>query len=244
MKFISSLLSRLLHAYANSKTNSNSSEEAPINSIPREVFTEILAKVASASLVDHFNANQSCKLFREAGSDNLIFQHASVEQLPIIQWYMKPEVSSFLKQCEEAQNPEVLYRQGMLLYKSASLGHIVAAYVLGIILIDAGDDEEDVLRGKQLLTQKSGCTRKRSRNGEIEECRKKAKKSIDGMWVNNSLSGAKKYSCNNLECTARNQTYEADNQVLECETCSCNKELAYFYDILGIMNNYSITSLK
>ncbi|KAI3851855.1 hypothetical protein MKW98_025294 [Papaver atlanticum] len=229
-------MSRLLHAYANSKTNNNSSEEATINSIPREVFTEILAKVASASLVDHFNANQSCKLFREAGCDKLIFQHASVEELPIIQWCPKPEVSSFLKQCEEAQNPEVLYRQGMLLHKSANLGHVVAAYVLGIILIDAGDDEEDVLRGKQLLTQKR-CTRKRSRSGEIEECRKKAKKSISGMWVNNSLSGAKKYSCHNLECTARNQTYEADNQVLECETCNCKKELAYFYDMLGIMNN-------
>ncbi|KAI3874104.1 hypothetical protein MKX03_029780 [Papaver bracteatum] len=159
---MSSLLSRLLHAYGNSK--SNSSEEAAINSIPREVFTEILAKVASASLVDHFNANQSCKLFREAGSDNLMFQHASVEQLPIIQWFPKPEVSTFLKQCTIAQNPEVLYRQGM---------------------------------GKQLLTQKQ-CTRKRSRSGEIEECRKKAKKSIGGMWVNKSLSGAKKYSCNNL----------------------------------------------
>ncbi|XP_026416257.1 F-box protein At1g67340-like [Papaver somniferum] len=251
MKFMSSLLSRLLHAYTNSKTNSNSSEEAPINSIPREVFTEILAKVASASLVDHFNANQSCKLFHEAGSDNLIFQHASVEQLPIIQWYPKPEVATFLKQCEEAQNPEVLYRKGMveffhnnetelgkeLLQKSANLGHVVAAYVLGIILIDAGDDEDDVLRGKQLLTQKSRCTGKRSRNGEIEECRKKAKKSIGGMWVNNSLSGAKKYSCNNIEYTARNQTDEAENQVLECETCNCNKELAYFYDMLGIMNN-------
>ncbi|KAI3940621.1 hypothetical protein MKW92_047111, partial [Papaver armeniacum] len=75
-----------------------------------------------------------------------------------------------------------------LLQKSANLGHVVAAYVLGIILIDAGDDEEDVLRGKELLTQKSSCTRnKRSRSGEIQECRKKAKKSIGGMWVNNSL---------------------------------------------------------
>ncbi|KAI3940620.1 hypothetical protein MKW92_047110, partial [Papaver armeniacum] len=55
----------------------------------------------------------SCKLFREAGCDNLIFEHASAEQPPIIQWYPKPEVSTFLKQCEEAQNPEVLYRQGM-----------------------------------------------------------------------------------------------------------------------------------
>ncbi|XP_026411145.1 uncharacterized protein LOC113306420 [Papaver somniferum] len=153
MKFISSLMSRLLHAYADSKTNSNSSEEATIKSVPREVFTEILAKVASASLADHFNANQSCKLFHEAGCDNLIFQHASVEELPITQWYPKPEVSTFLKQCEEAQNPEVLYRQ------------------------------EDVLGGKQLLTQKSRCMGKRSRSGEIEECRKKAKKSIGGMWI-------------------------------------------------------------
>ncbi|KAI3897360.1 hypothetical protein MKX03_021955 [Papaver bracteatum] len=153
-----------------------------------------------------------CELFREAGCDNLIFQHASVGELPIIQWCPKPEVFTFLKQCEEAQNPE-------LLQKSANLGHVVAAYVLGIMLIDAGDDEEDVLRGKQLLTPKSRCMSKRSRSGEIQECRKKAKKSIGGMWANNSLSGAKKYSCNNLECTARNQTYEADN---ECETCNCN----------------------
>ncbi|KAI3897358.1 hypothetical protein MKX03_021953 [Papaver bracteatum] len=170
-------MSRLLHAYANSKTNGNSET---INSIPRELFTETLAKVASASLVDHFNANQ------RYGISN-------------------PEVSTFLKQCEEAQNPEVLYRK-VLLQKSANLGHVVAAYVLGIILIDAGDDEEDVLRGKELLTQKSRRMRKRSRSGEIQECRKKAKKSIGGMWVNNSLSGAKKYSCNNLQCTARNQT--------------------------------------
>ncbi|KAI3991755.1 hypothetical protein MKX01_038153 [Papaver californicum] len=253
-----------LRAYGSSVIRSDSSAEEAIgkssykegrtmiNSIPHEVFTEILAKVASASLIDHFNANQSCKLFHEAGCDNLIFRHASVEELPIIQWCPKSEVSSFLKQCEEAKNPEVLFRQGMveffnnketelgkkLLHKSADLGHIVAAYVLGIILIDAGDDE-DVLMGKQLLsrslTQKR-CTRKRSRSGEFEECRKKAKKIIGGMWVKNSLSGAKRYTCNNLKCTARIQTYEADNEVLECETCNCNRELAYFYDMLGIIN--------
>ncbi|MCL7048696.1 hypothetical protein MKW94_012283 [Papaver nudicaule] len=176
--------------WSDSKINSNSSAKAiisdtsnnregttMINSIPHEVVTEILAKVASASLVDHFNANKSCKLFHEAGCDNFILRHASVQELPIIQWCPnKSKVSStFLKQCEESQNPEVLYRKGMeLLHKAANLGHVVAAYVLGIILLDDAGDDQEVLRGKQLLSRsltREKCTRKRSRSGgEIEEC--------------------------------------------------------------------------
>ncbi|MCL7048311.1 hypothetical protein MKW94_012345, partial [Papaver nudicaule] len=85
-----------------------------INSIPHEILGEILANVASSSLVDHLNANQTCKLFNEAGQDEFILRHASIDKLPVIQWTPKREVASFLKRCEHAQNPEILYRQGMV----------------------------------------------------------------------------------------------------------------------------------
>ncbi|KAI3997699.1 hypothetical protein MKX01_040672 [Papaver californicum] len=223
-------------------------------SIPHEVLTEILAKVASSSLVDHLNVNQTCKFFHEAGQDDFILRHASIDELPVIQWISKAEVASFLKRCEHAQNPEALYRQGMveffynnqielgreLLQKSSDSGHKVATYVLGIIFLDSGDNQS-ILRGRELLnrilTKRSN--NKTSRGEDVEECRKKSRRVIRQLWVNNSLNPSQCQTCNSSSCLSSQKNtngWSSDYEDMsDCEICRCNREFSHFTKmVLGV----------
>ncbi|KAI3963618.1 hypothetical protein MKW92_036651 [Papaver armeniacum] len=225
-----------------------------IKSIPHEVLTEILAKVASSSLVDHLNVNQTCKFFHEAAQDDFILRHASLDELPVIQWTSKAEVASFLKRCEHAQNPEVLYRQGMveffynnqielgreLLQRSSNSGHTVATYVLGIIFLDSGD-HQSILRGRELLnrilTKRSN--NKTSRGEDVEACRKKSRRVIRQLWVNNSLNPSQSQACNSSRCTTgqKNVNGWSSNyeDMSDCEICRCNREFSHFTKmVLGV----------
>ncbi|EEF47549.1 conserved hypothetical protein [Ricinus communis] len=143
------------------KPNSNR-----LSCMPRELLTEILARVASESFTDFFNAKTTCKEFLEAASDDYIFKHASIDCFPVIPWKITDDASTFLDKCKKSENPESLFRQGMIDYFSTTLeknsgldylkratnkGHRVATYVYGIIL--ACYDGELRQKGLKLLAK-------------------------------------------------------------------------------------------
>lgn len=51
----------------------------------------------------------------EATQDDSIFQHISINKFPIIHWIpLSDDARSFLTHCFHKQNPESLFRQGMV----------------------------------------------------------------------------------------------------------------------------------
>nr|XP_027060848.1 putative F-box protein At1g67623 [Coffea arabica] len=130
------------------------SSRTSILSLPTEVLSEVLARVASSSSADLFRAKLCCKLFNEVSEAKNIYQRVSLDRFEIVPWPKNHKVSRFLKKCRQSKNPEALYRKGVVdffsdkhedsalenLEEAANSGHADAAYALGIIYIFVGGD--------------------------------------------------------------------------------------------------------
>ncbi|XP_050211148.1 putative F-box protein At1g67623 [Mercurialis annua] len=164
------------------------------NNLPSELLTEILAKVASTSAIDLFQAKTSCKDFRLAASDDYVFQNIEIDSFVDKSWKIRQNgASNFLERCNKCGNPESLFRQGMIDYfsnlkidsgfeclkKAANKGHVVATYVYGIILVCYGGELRK--KGLKLLFEL-----KRRSNSRliVKECREKVRKIFYEMWPN------------------------------------------------------------
>ncbi|KVI05759.1 hypothetical protein Ccrd_015936 [Cynara cardunculus var. scolymus] len=85
-----------------------------VGSLPGDLLIDVLARVASSSFTDLFNAKLSCRDFLGAAEDEYIFQHVSIDKFPVIHWFPpSDELLSFLNQCIDKGNPEAMFRQGM-----------------------------------------------------------------------------------------------------------------------------------
>lgn len=137
-----------------------------ILSLPPELTTTILARLASNSLTDLFNAKLSSKHLFRAANDNYIFKHIAIGRaFERYKGYNKNEqLSSFIERCKECRNVEVLYRLGLSeffsseqhsgfenLKKAAEGGHVDATYVRGIILL-CSRDEHARQQGLEILS--------------------------------------------------------------------------------------------
>lgn len=89
-----------------------------IESLPKDLWTEVLALVASASFIDLFSAKLSCKDFHRIAEEDYIFEHVSLNKFYAIPWNQNAKASSFFERCKESGNPELLYREGMTDYFS------------------------------------------------------------------------------------------------------------------------------
>ncbi|GKV35164.1 hypothetical protein SLEP1_g43468 [Rubroshorea leprosula] len=164
----------------------SSSSSSSILSLPHELITtEILARVASCSSTDLFNAKLSSKDLLEAANDDHIFKHISIDKF---ERYITPydnqskQVSSFLQRCKECGNSEVLFRAGMSdffgskqesglknLKKAVENGHVDAIYVYGIILLCSGDENKRE-EGLKLL---SSFKKSQPKGFKLSECRER-----------------------------------------------------------------------
>lgn len=184
--------------------------------VPKELVTEILARVASLSVTDLINAKTSCKEFFEAALEDYVFEHVNITSFPVIPWWINHRASSFLERCKKSGNPEALFRQGMIDYfstlkhdsglkflkKAASKGHMEATYVYGIILVCYGGKHQN--KGVKLLSDL-----KRSKSSFIiTECRRKVQKIVRIMWVRNYIVGI-------------GQTEEKEKFLKKRKSCNC-----------------------
>ncbi|GAB2220420.1 hypothetical protein Droror1_Dr00008070 [Drosera rotundifolia] len=125
---------------------------SPIELLPSHLAVQILARVASSSLMDLYNSKLCCKELRQVTEDDYVYEHASIplEKFPVIPWSEEDDkVKSFLRRCMECGNTEALYREGMADYfsrmkaevgldnlrRAAAKGHAEASCVYGIILL-------------------------------------------------------------------------------------------------------------
>ncbi|EYU26998.1 hypothetical protein MIMGU_mgv1a013775mg [Erythranthe guttata] len=126
------------------------------DSIPHELVSEVLSRVASSSIKDIFNAKLSCKMLNEIAKDMYVYQRVSLDEVPIIPWKpISQEQETFLNTCLQSENPESLYRQAVLDYfnktnlestcmhlqKAVKNGHTGALYVTCIVLLFSGNEE-------------------------------------------------------------------------------------------------------
>jgi hypothetical protein len=213
---------------------------------PKDLLTEVLARVASASISDLFTAKLSCREFLEAASENYIFEHITIEKLPVIPWTISHGASSFLARCKENGNPEALFRQGMVeffssnkpesgfqhLKNAARKGHVEAIYTCGVILVCRGGQFKQ--EGIELL---SSLKHYKSRHRSIKECRDKIKEILQSMWIDRREAGigpeepeSHGRTCN---CSKFNKRGWIDEEeYTTCDYCVWDHEATLFCKIL------------
>ncbi|CAK7356025.1 unnamed protein product [Dovyalis caffra] len=220
------------------KTNSHEF----FKNFPKDLLTEVLARVASASFSDLFTAKLSCKEFLEVASENYIFEQITLEKFPVIPWRISHDASSFLDRCKENGNPEALFRQGMVEYFSskkpvsgfqylknaAEKGHAEATYVCGIILVCYGGQFKQ--EGLELLSSLKS-------SKSIRQCRNKLKGIVRSMWIDKSEAGigpaepkSHGRTCNCSKFTKRGWIDEEDFPT--CDSCIWDHEATLFCNIL------------
>ncbi|KAJ9554406.1 hypothetical protein OSB04_018451 [Centaurea solstitialis] len=214
-----------------------------VGSLPGDLLIDVLARVASSSFTDLFNAKLSCRDFLGAAEDEYIFQHVSIDKFPVIHWFPpSDELLSFLNQCIDKGNPEALFRQGMIeffslarietgleyLKRASEKGHVEATYVYGMILLSRGGQSSQ--QGLNILNSMKAS---RSKNLKIRDCRAKIKAIIREMWINNSIS------LNEVRCTCQERNnnkkvcflkrkFDEEEDIIGCESCGWHREVISF----------------
>ncbi|XP_022891615.1 uncharacterized protein LOC111406415 [Olea europaea var. sylvestris] len=85
-----------------------------IGTIPTDLASDIMARVAANSLTDIANIKLSCKVLKEIAEDPHVYQNASLKKFPVGHWWPpSKEEKTFLNKCWEYGNPELLYRRGV-----------------------------------------------------------------------------------------------------------------------------------
>ncbi|KAK9143188.1 hypothetical protein Syun_012588 [Stephania yunnanensis] len=222
--------------------------QCSLYTVCNDVLIEILARVASSSLPDLCSFKCANKLLHGLADDSYVFKHVSMEQIrPIPWWPLSIDELSFLRQCLESQNPEALYRLGMieffnkdhfevglaLLKRAASFGHDEATYALGMILL-CDEDAESRLQGIVVLDELEEALRQRYWCGyKISDCRKKCQKILRSMWVNCSLRPQELHACKNGCKRNSGRSWDPDDlNSFNCKSCKWDHEFKLFRSTL------------
>nr|GME12657.1 putative F-box protein At1g67623 [Ipomoea batatas] len=131
------------------------------NSLPHNLITDILVRVAAHSFKDFINVKLCCRGWNELGEDGYVLKHLSLHEfkewkllLPESEEY-KRKSSWLVNKCADAGNVEALYRKGLVGYiggsepekglqwlnDAANAGHGGAEYAAAMISILRGSEE-------------------------------------------------------------------------------------------------------
>lgn len=219
-----------------------------IKSLPNDLLIEVLAKVAASSYIDLIQAKLATKDFLEASNDGYVFRHVSLRNFRKLLWNNSPEFWSFIENCNNNENPESLYRKGMLeffthcreasglgyLKLSAQKGYVDACYVYGIIMY-ASNVKDDGLKYLKNCEMKL--------EYKMSECRRRVKSFVWCLWVNNKIclsENGERY-CSNVKnnCMINEKRKgwdwnDEDDYYGEhaCEECKWNGEVFRFCNML------------
>ncbi|KAK1358350.1 F-box domain-containing protein [Heracleum sosnowskyi] len=217
-----------------------------LDSVPTELLVEIVARVAASSFDDLCNAKFSCKTLHDFDDvdDKYIIRRVSLDKFHIIPWTSNKQAKEamFLDRCLDSGNPEALYRHGIIQYfgkteinsgieclrRAANSGHLVAMYVFGIILILHGGEDKEI--GMKIITDMK---RSQTRN-KIEEIRESFSRTLQLMWVQNTMVVGKARPICCRTHRAANSTFHLWKKFadLECEACCCDQEIINLWEIV------------
>ncbi|XP_027115600.1 putative F-box protein At1g67623 [Coffea arabica] len=216
---------------------------SPMISLPPELVTEVLARVASSSATDLFTAKLSCKVFSQIAEESYVYKRVSLDKFPVVAWHHRRQIAAFFNKCKCSKNPEALYRQGVVdffggeelnsaiecLKEAMESGHEGASYAMAIILIFFGGDMK-----QKGITYLKGMKKSRNLEGRIGYCRESLRRIIRRIWVKNPLVLNERPKC----CTMQHEKhkgwtrYQFDRDDNTCEACKCDEEIAYICDAL------------
>ncbi|KAL0359153.1 UNVERIFIED_CONTAM: hypothetical protein Sangu_0764700 [Sesamum angustifolium] len=180
-----------------------------LDCIPKELLTDILARVATSSLNNYFNVKLSCKMLKEVAECSNVYNCISLDEFPVAALHdMNEDARRFMNRCVACENLDALYMWGMVEYfscdnlataltflnKSASLGHVGAYYIITIILLLSGKDYRE--KGVTLL---------------------------GAMKISGNIE--KRF----LETNALALVGNVDDSVF-CDACTCDRELSYIFE--------------
>ncbi|GLT32561.1 hypothetical protein SLA2020_072200 [Shorea laevis] len=167
--------------------------------LPKNLITEILGRVASHSLKDLLNVKQTCKFLHDAAEDDYIFAKVSMHGVLKCQWSERKEVRSFFERCRRCGNHDMLFREGMFDYfgcqkpefsrleklkTAAEKDNANAIYVYGIILLCSGEDNLKK-QGSELLHS----VKRLRPNEEIRRFRERTESIIASIkWEKNCIN--------------------------------------------------------
>ncbi|KAI5349524.1 PREDICTED: F-box [Prunus dulcis] len=239
------------------KKKAANSKSRIMQSLPKELLVEVLAKVASNSFNDLYSAKLSCKDFNKMAEEDYIFQCIDISKFPLVSWRFDDKFSKFLKHCKKCGNAEALYRQGlrdlfrgkrvqqgiMCLKKAASKGHVEATYVYGAILVCFGGESKQ--EGLKLLYS---LNHYKPKGFSVRECREKVKGLVWNMWADRKVVGkivqarhetAIAKTCS--DCGNRQEIFTVERgwdpldheNFSSCNTCRWHQEVNIFRDILN-----------
>ncbi|XP_057720626.1 putative F-box protein At1g67623 [Arachis stenosperma] len=231
------------------KKKNKPSSSSTIKSLPKELLVEIVASVASHSIIDLHNVKKSCKDLLEAVEDNYVYRRVSLDKFSFIPRFSNDKELLFLKRCKENQNTESLYREGLreclwngnaeglrLLDMAAKEGHKEAKYVYGIILLYSSRQDEKLielgLRHLRFLRESKCIVRTRKK---VEEFVRIIMWKNNGMiisWVNRKLPLCPfKNTCRGWRVKKERWTLHDDDDddifIDSCEYCRWDYELKF-----------------
>ncbi|GMI81855.1 hypothetical protein HRI_001854800 [Hibiscus trionum] len=229
-----------------------------VGSLPQEMLSEILTHVASNSITDFVNFRLSCKAFLEASNHAYIFGNVSLEKFDFIPRTKSEE--NFQNLCKAANNPEALYRRGMIdcfsrrkpksglrwLRKATERGHVEAIYTYGIILICFGGKLRE--EGHQVVKSLGLVKFNKTSLRIVVGCRSKTEKAFSRMWVYVGLPSPKQVDCGcdreRPKCrgSRMDQAWQPSNLCTCYDSCFWDHEATLFSNLVGkyLIQNHSV----
>ncbi|CAJ2634949.1 F-box protein [Trifolium pratense] len=235
-----------------SKRGNNKGRHVSIQSLPTDLLAEVVATVASQSFLDLHNVKISCKDFLQATNHNYnyVLQKVSLDNFPLIQWFPNEKALTFLRRCEESENIEILFREGLREYFNypngnigglerlqiaAQRGHKEAMYVYGMLLLSSENHE----------SRKQGIEHMRSLRMSkcIMSSRKKVQHLTKFLWKNNGMLVRNQIPLCKFKETCKGWRVkkgrwllldDEDDDIQLCEDCRWDHELEFFYQLFNI----------
>ncbi|KAL8235551.1 hypothetical protein R6Q59_016632 [Mikania micrantha] len=222
-----------------------------IQSLPRDLLVDVLARVASSSFTDLFTVKLSCKNFLELAKDDYVSQCISIDTFPVTHWFPpSTKQLSFLTHSLNKGNSESLFRQGMIEYfnlvneesglkylkRAVEKRHLEATYVYGMTLLSS----EDQLSQQQGLDILNSTNRSTSMHWNVKDSRDKIEWVLSQMWINNPVTLQKV----NTKCHERDHAIrfrrrgwnlDDDKQLSSCDTCLWYRELISFCKMMNVI---------
>ncbi|RYQ89664.1 hypothetical protein Ahy_B09g096194 isoform B [Arachis hypogaea] len=216
--------------------------ECPMNLLSRDIWVRIATKVASYSIKDLFNMQETCKVFLGAARSNAVYKEASMLELPIasfLYYYGRPE-HSFIECCAEAGNTDAIHRQELMEYfwiarrgigmellsKASTEGSVEAGYLSTMLLLCDHENEEEVQRGVEMFESIRT-------SGKVERCMEFFANIFWKRWVDERPSDpGHAVACQSTTCTTCG-TMACVNDVsrVSCVHCLEDYEVRIFLEI-------------
>ncbi|PIN13767.1 hypothetical protein CDL12_13599 [Handroanthus impetiginosus] len=215
-----------------------------IESLPKELLIEVLARVGASSLPDLFNAKLSCKTFYEAAEDIHVYQHVSLDNFPFVEWKsLSEKQQDFLTRCVECRNPEIIFRQGVVdffsgkgiesglrfLQKAINLKHDGAKYVVICIILFFSRNDELKEKGIKILARMKMSKTMRQ---ELKAHRDKFINMLRSIWVKMPLTQCHPLCCTRVDNHKKRTGWpNEEEEDVRCEACSAYAEVNVFSGI-------------